>query len=447
MKQGTLSAAVSALALLAAPLLAQDARAPEKEDLSRWEFFKPVLMPPTRSDSPYAAFYLDEEVFTYANPPLWDLRLVNREGQEVPFALRIRTGETTTLWAQGEILNRGTTETGASRLELRLPDSVERHNAIRVELAGEIYRRRVTVYGSRDGQDWTRLASGWVYRLPATNGHAEHLVVRYPTSDFHFLRVEVAPDPELDEIPPTIRNVEAGYRMVKEPVYVDYRVQLGERLAARHWGRNSSVWIGRLGGEFVPVTELFLDARETGFARDVFVEYTESLTGGPEWRRLTRATWERKNGRVEPLALRFHEVRAAAFRIFVVDDRNPPLTLTEARARGHARQVVFPAEEAKEGLRLLFGNPDASDPSYDFERMLPDVLRPAPLQCGLGKMRRNPEFRMTLIDVVRRSPWIVHVAFAIATALVVVTLADTARRLVKRADEEGGGAEADDGAG
>lgn len=412
------------------------------EDLAGWEFYKAVVPPERHPEAKYAGFFVDEEVFAHASESLWDLRLVRgSDRQEVPFALRQLSGASHVEWFEGTVLNRGVAE-GRFRLDVELPESVKRHNVLQIESEGVEFRRRVVVYGSDDGVTWTELRRGWIFELPTRRGYVRNDEVNYPSSNFRYVRVEIWPDPETDKGPPTLVDVRVGAAVESAPYYVSYEAKLSSRIAMRVHGRPGSGWILTLKGEHVPVSRVILDAREDGFSRDISVQYTPTLKGRVHWRVVAAETWERREGERDPFVVSFQEVRAAALRVLIVDDRNPPLTLTEVKPEAIGRLVLFPIDRLSDDLRLYFGNPDASEPMYDFERMLDEYVDPPEPLCKLGELRRNPEFKLSLVALIQRSPWIVHAAFALASVAIAATLADTVRRLLAaRQSEEGAGGE------
>ncbi len=426
--------AVAWLALAAALLVttggaeptAQQA-SPPAEALSRWRYVKQIHVP--AGASRYVAFLVDEELFTHARPDLGDLRIFAASGREVPYALRVLRERRDVMRLLGEIVNRGTTEEGARRVDVRLSDPATVHSELALDLGGGTFRRRVIVSGSDDGTDWVKLAESWVYQIPDIG--FTRLTVRYPRSTFRWLRVEVHPDPIFDKEPPPIRGVAVRYRREVPGRYVVYRAEVSDRQPTRAEGQFASAWVVRLKGRNIPVNGVELDAADRDFVRDVIVYGSNDpeLTDG--WKTLASSRWRRKlTQKPAPLRISLGETRLALLRVVIIDHRNPPLTLTRVQVHGPAHQVVMPAADVEPSMRVFFGNASALPPRYDFAFNLPDRLDPPPRHAKLGPLQPNPTYTPPLTELPERYPWLPYAVLALPTVVLLTTLIDTVRRLL-----------------
>jgi hypothetical protein len=246
--------------------------------------------------------------------------------------------------------------------------------------------------------------------------------------------------------------------------------KLGPREPVRTDEGPGSAWIIELGGSNVPCSRLRFHIDDDDFVRDyrleVMTEENETRSAydrrrpapySPAMQKDTgmyypnpnegpyvpvggvvaSGRWRRRAGTPhEPMEISFSEVYARRLRLFVTDNRNPPLRISSAEFSAAARQVIFDGSEAKSApLRLYFGYPRATATNYDFARNLPATLTPAPERTQLeGDPQPNPSYHPEPLPWTERWPWLIYVVLGAASLTLVGILIVLAREAMRRYD-------------
>ena len=128
--------------------------------------------------------------------------------------------------------------------------------------------------------------------------------------------------------------------------------------------------------------------------------------------------------------LRFGESRYFYYRITIFNEDNPPLPVEKLTASGYARKVVFTA--AGGPYRLYYGNPEASAPSYELEKLFPYLATEDLPLARLGPREINPVFdtpEPRVVPFTERYPWLLPGVVAAAALLVGLFLASLIRQV------------------
>jgi hypothetical protein len=198
----------------------------------------------------------------------------------------------------------------------------------------------------------------------------------------------------------------------------------------RAQGAPASAWTIDLGGR-VPCDRLSLEVDDESFSRPFQIEAIDDpqnirLVASGE---LTRRIGEERR----PLLITFDkEERAHKLRLLINDYSNQMLSISSIKAAAPARQLVFELKEAAaQPLRLFFGNPKATPPHYDFEKEVPERLRPEPVRSEVGAVVQNPDYRPEPLPLTERIPWLIYVVLAascLALAMILISLARASLR-------------------
>ncbi|NLY02537.1 MAG: DUF3999 domain-containing protein [Rhodopirellula sp.] len=404
------------------------------EPLVAWPFFQSVL-PPDRtpaSDSPWSDFVLSPVVFDKARFDLADLRLYDRAGREIPYALRVRRPEDRRDAVQAKVFNRARGPEGSAELSLDLGAGSAEHNEIEIQMPAVDFRRRSVLEGSDDADQWRELAADNLLRFQAEKGLFQDVSLTYPPSRFRYLRLRVYQDPLTDKDPPQVDGA-AVYRTVTMPgEMLTLPGALGPREATRASSAPASAWIIELGGENVPVEQIAVEIDDDDFVRDYHIEAAGPEGSREPFRQIHAGTWRRRAGEERrPLKAEHSEVRAARLRLVVIDHGNPPLDVRSVSFSAPVRQVVFAQpEEPAAGYRLYYGNRDARAPFYDFARNLPEVLEPPPVRAQLEDPQPNPAYLPKPLPLTERWPWLIYAVLGSVSLVLAGVVLRVARRAI-----------------
>ena len=426
-----------AVALLACSAVAAQPAAQPAEQLTHWEWCQEIKLP----DAPKSGacqFLLGSKILDAARPDLHDLRLFDATGREVPYALRIREGRNEERAYSVREFNQVKLPDRSVEVSLDLGEATHQHNRIEVNTGGVNYRRFLSLDGSDNSKDWKPI----LQRKPLTYIVHEGAVfdgrqISYPASQFRYLRVHVAPDPAVEGDAPAAPQVRLMFRVHIDGLEYPRPAELSARSPVREsaGGDYASEWFIALSGKLnVPWHRLEFDAEEAEFARNYRIE---DMTVADRPRVLLAGEWRRTAGKRDALQIQFNpETTARVFRLVIIDQRNPALTVRLKSASAFARQVIF--ERPAEGpVRLYFGNPDAAAPGYDYARNLPDKLDAEPAKTTPGEVAANPTYQpppKPPVPLTERSPATTYVVFGLVTAILLGILGMLARRAIAAHD-------------
>ena len=358
---------------------------------------------------------LTPEIFDGARYDLHDLRVFTASGNEVPYALRVRSKRSERQPLEAREFNRTEGPDQSSELTLDLGDGKLEHNALEIQLPGQNYRRLFTLEGSDDGEQWRPLHEQPLVDFRRGDKVLRDQAIEYPLSRYRYLRIKLFRDPLVDKQAVTIEEVTV-LRTVEVPgETLTLNARVGEREAIPTDSGPGSRWVCELGGDQTPVSSIEVHIADEAFVRNYQIE-----AGGPEgsgtgFSTIATGVWRKRAGEpTKPLRSEFPEARAARLRLIVTDNRNPPLQIQQVTFAADARQVVIASSQQSESCRLYFGNPDAEDPTYDFARNLPQRLTPEPTRAALGMRTANPLFEPEPLPLTERLPWLIYVVLSVA---------------------------------
>jgi hypothetical protein len=403
------------------------------ESLTSWEWFEELHLPEAKQDR-YFDLLLTPSVFDKSRADLGDLRLYDRRGRVIPYALRILQAENKQEALPAREFNRTKHPDRSVEVSLDLGDNPIEHNEIDVATSGTNFRRRVQVEGSDTNQSWgSILDKAYLVHFQVDSQRVDVHRLHYAASRFRYVRVRVFPESGNDEDRPDIAQVTVYHSTRLPGEYVTLPATLTPRQAEPAGGGPGSAWFIEFGAQSVPCEQLSFDVADNDFVRSYRLEKadpdeTMGILATGEWRR-------RAGAELKPMEIHFNEVRARRLRLVVIDFRNPPLSLTAVRYTAPARQIIFArVEDLAPPLRLYFGNPNAEPPRYDFAENLPAALEPRPARAALHGLMQNPIYQPVPKPWTERWPWLVYVVLSVASLVLLAILLVLSRGAIARHD-------------
>ena len=443
---------------------------------SRWPFYQEIALPTESASEPYFDFIVPPAVFDQARTSdfgdsgteLADLRLLDADGQVVPYALRVRTPVNTTDTVATSEFNRTTTTDGASELTLDLGTSPPFHNEMEVSLGGQDYRRRAILEGSDDATAWQKITERNLVWFKEGDREFDGRKFTYAPSRFRYLRLRVYPDPVVDKDPVSINSIAVKHQVTVPAELVTLPATLERREPTRANGAPASAWIIDLGANHMPVQRINVDVPDADFNREYVLQAGGPPESGQGFQWAASGTWTRAIGDPpKPLVAEttgyiaprydyqpqsyastpttseqpYSEIHARRLRLEVVDHSNPPLTIKGVTFTAAARQVVFANTPGLKGpLRLYYGNSLAEPPHYDLQGTLPARLDPAPRRLTLAERQANDNFQPEPQPFTERWPWTIYVALGAVSVVLAAVVLSLSRTAIARADLAAAGA-------
>ena len=415
--------AATAVLLTALPLFA----AVNETD---WRYYKQATLAEDFGATGLVALELDPEVYAHASPTLGDLRVANQQdGQEQPYKLLVESGDLRRASVSANMRDLGHTEQSTSFVLDLLSDGVL-HNELEIQTSSRNFQRQVAIEGSDDGESWRILRNdGIIFDLTIEERGftTRDTRVTYPDSTARFLRVQIT-DEDLE--PLSIGGGVVFFARQLEP----RRGTLPLTIVGREDDAEQKETVLLLDGGRAgfPANRIELDIPQRNFYRQVSVEGSNDLE---IWRDVqsneTLYDFDTSKFVGNDLLIGFGESRVRYYRVTIANEDNPPLSVDGARAGGFVRKLVFSADPGQ-SYRLYYGNPEASAPSYDLERIFPYLVTEGLPVAALGPHLQNPAFTVVVPPeppFTERYPWLLPTVVAIAALFVGAFLASLVRQL------------------
>lgn len=319
------------------------------------------------------AVRLDRHVYEAARSDLGDLRVRDARGETAPYVLD-RGVEGPQPERHPQVRNRGIVRGGAATAMLDFGERVVKER-LALRLAGENFRRRVTVEGSDDGRGWTTLADeAWVFAIPGPEP-ARYEDVVLPENDFPLLRVTAFPGPrERGRLSIEDAWLPAGERLAR------HEDTLAPRWSRADEARSRETWLTLdLGARRQPYRAVVVDVEDERFFREVRLEAREDPTPSASdaiaprerWRSVGRGVVYRleSDGERRECLRVDASGRARVLRLRLRDRDDRPLKVRGVSVVVPVERLLFEAPDGGE-FTLTYGAPDLPPPTYDLGRTL-----------------------------------------------------------------------------
>ncbi len=395
-----------------------------------WRFSKRVALPTGQDQEFLVEVVPDREVYAHASPGLSDLRIIEEEsGREVQYKLLVERGEQrrgsipVSMQDLGHVPGEYTSFVADLRQEGKL------HNELEIRTPSENFQRLVVVEGSQDGETWAVLQEeGQIFDLTIEERDfsTRDTRVQYPASTARYLRVRIAND---DEPPLEITGAVA--------FFVQQLAPQESELAASITGRQEdaeqkkSVIALDLGSRGFPTNRIAVTTPRQNFYRQVMLEGSDDAeTWTPVQRSEALYAYNTPKFVGEKLSVRYRESTYRYYRLTVLNEDNPPLSVESARAYGFQRKLIFSAVPGG-AYGLYYGNPEAGTPSYELERIFPYLVTEDLPQARLGGHTANPLFAEPREPFTERYDWLLPTVVALAALAIGLFLASLFRQVRK----------------
>lgn len=372
---------------------------------------------------PLVCFDLDEEVFAEADGGFANMRLIDGNGQEVPFLVRIKkTAVTVVSENEVKVEIQGLEKESEEKLKVI---AVKKENEtgcpeeLEIETGLRNFEKQVAVFGSNDRQAWESLGTGQpVYDysryLDLKNGR-----VRFRKGNFKYYKVEISNISEGSDSPlawlvkEQRRNgqtVKIEERNIAQKDFRIEKIKFMEKVQGTRENKNvrtaytvSNMTVSRdkdgrstfvvFETSRVPVNLVRITTDSRNFSRAVTVEGASS---GDEWQTLGGGVISRIQfpgvGR-EGLDISLSsQARYERYRLKIQNNDSPPLKITGIAVEGDCYEALFFADAAAT-YALYYGAKDVAAPNYDIAAVIDGARSGNAGIFRLGGRENNPLFK------------------------------------------------------
>ena len=430
---GLYSVAVAVLLLAGALLPVPNVWADAPD--GQWQFFKTIILPRDLPGGRLVEVTVDPEVYAQAQPGLGDVRLTatGADGErEIPYQLLVEAGDQRRAAVPVEMRDLGHIPNDHTSFVLQVQSEGDLHSEVEIQTSSANFQRRVAVSASDDGETWRILEENgkiFHFSIPERGYSAGDTSVKYPSSSARFLRVQIFDE---DQEPLAVHGAVVLFAETLEARRHHLPLDIVERTEDAE--RKQTVLLLRASHPGFPADSIKLDIPHRNFYREVALEGSCDST---YWIPLQSGEilydFDTPRFVGDDRELRFGESRYLYYRITVFNEDNPLLPVAQPVASGYARKVVFAADSG-ETHRLYYGNPEASAPSYELEKLFPYLDTGDLPVARLGGHEVNPAFGIPdapsgVMPFTERYPWLLPGVVAAAALLVGLFLASLIRQV------------------
>jgi len=344
--------------------------------------------------SPVSEFTVDSTLYRASSAGLDDLRIL-RNDTETPYLIETLAGSRRTIERTATIVNKAWIPGTGVQATLDLKGHAE-HNHLRIATPLHNFKESVQVETSDDAHSWAVVQSaGLIFDVLRDEHAIAETTVSYPLSTRRFVRLTIPgwTNPAqlqtvwLSDFKDTgaTRDIVAT---LTPSVHEDPKTQTTELTL-------------NLGFQGQPYDRIDLSIGPGFFSRTIEIacandaQHWLPVSGGVIYRMAD----------AEHLSLEPPERTDQYLRITVFNADSAPLKFGAVTLSGIRRIVKFPSTEPGSYVAYV-GNTNARQPSYDFARIMPANLTPAP--ATFGPIESNPLFRLPERPWTDRNPWLLN---------------------------------------
>jgi hypothetical protein len=401
-------------------------------DTNKWQYTAEVTVEDTPGE--YCTLVLTPEIYNVARTDLADIRLIDRDGNQIPYIMARDEDRTETVKYNPAILNRSTDVNGNALATLDFGGQTVK-NSIEVETAGDNFRRAVKVEGSNDNvQFFTIVERAYIFAVSDKTRH-RFSGIDLPSNDYRYIRITVSPM-TAEETKPAINEIRA-FKIEKKPA----QKQVVEMIQTEHTedaNYHTSNYVYDQKFRRLPVVEIELNTDDASFYRCVTIQGRDAVTQkvkiNSEDNRLRFKEVEVPWNTITTDAIyRYTDAAGKKYerlilptkwggtyryiRVIVNNYDDQPITIRSATAKMIPDKIIFPAPSDK-SAKLYVGNESAGHPQYDLARRLTNPMQVKTMQAALAGLTDNPAAGKTQA----KQPWTEQHKILLLAILVVVVL-------------------------
>lgn len=367
---------------LAAAALAADLPSPWRA----WRYSRTVQGIPLEGRAP-AKILLPWEIFPHCEAGCRDIRLIEDQGQEVPFELYFDKGNFQEENHATRIMENSFVADHYTQIIADAGEKTLTYDRVRVLTPKMDFIVWAELAMSDDARTWRIVEP----RAPISRFHSKAIdgtqTIPFRGLGLYARYVRIRIFERASQFPVT--GIEVLYENSRPPDRVPLMVSLLPESAS---DSTESRWRGDLASQNIPLSEVTFTTDQPEFYRAVRIETSNDGKG-----------WEfRGSGEIyrfhqadklkESLRISFPEVSGERYlRVSVVNDNDQPLSKAQVEVLGVPRKILF-REEPGRSYRLIYGNVKAGSPQYDLGHYL-DVGTSKPayviLQLGSEELISN----------------------------------------------------------
>ena len=316
---------------------------------------------------------VDSELWDKGNPSLGDLRLVTASGSEIPYAMVVKAGSSSTREIEVKVLQLGTVR-GATDFVLDV-SAVPEYDQVRLRLSALDFIAHAKVEGRDElaKPPVTLLGTYTLYNF-AREYLGSNSTLKLPRSRFRYLHIHIEGAVKPDEVlGASVANIEEQATQWT-PLDVNLKVEQIGKTTVLVWDTLADVPVDRI--------VLLVGPADVNFRRDVQVLAHNDMVGRGEIHRIRM----KRDGREvdsEGLALSLGGVHSPRYKLMIENGDDPPLHVLGLQVFSIERRVYFDPR-GNSTLRLYYGDDPLAAPLYDYAKLFQEPEGAPRAELGPG---------------------------------------------------------------
>lgn len=412
------------------PLLVMFALPSFAAEPARFRFVKEISRDKSTEEE-IVSFTLDPDIYDITQNGLGDIRIFDNAGQETPYLLEQVVESRREGVRRTENIQVVSLEEKADTIEVRLQLREKAHpiRGLSINTSLRDFVRKVQVFGSADGQEWTSLVKdGSIYDysryidvrqleipLPDNTFQTFKLVIDNVTDEKEFPNKELARTfrgedetkrverTTVERRPLRIDRITGWYDVAQERSAVPKLTNYPVAAPAVTQNATKKQTIVTIATRREPLTSFTLQTEDRNFLRRSTVEVQTPRQSQEFGESRNTLEWTTVGSGIifniqfrtvsrQELKVPFSEQRQPTYRIVIENQDNPPIAISGVTAEGMQNRVLFLAKPGA-NYRVVYGSSQAAPPQYDSVSVLSAVRENSPvINATLGPQLKNSSY-------------------------------------------------------
>lgn len=393
-----------------------------------WLYTKDIQLPAGITEDTLVGVELDNEVFANAKADFSDLRIVDKEGMEIPYVLRSETTQREIVDHSPRMLNLSHVPGSHTSFVADFGGNVA-HNQIKISTNSKNFRRKVAISGSNDQKTWQVIKEGDEIYDYSLEFNARDVEITYPESVYKYLLVRIEDDSEESL---SIQGVSAKRVETRRAKKVSYT----PTVTKKEDGKQTVITLD-LGQRGLETDTATLSISSQNFERYVSISGSDN---NKDWYNIGNDvlySYQTSKVNSSKSIIRYGSVNKRFLRLTVNNYDNQPLNIENSvRLEGLARSILFLAD-ANVSYSLYYGYTKGYHPRYDFDKVYErfdedEIVRGSlDVQCDSSwyippePPEPPPE---PVVPWTEKVPWLLPLAYALAGGFLVLIMTNIYRK-------------------
>lgn len=332
--------------------------AAEEDAWKDWSFYSPLQL---EGSSKYKAVYLTEEVYEHSLPSLADLRLIDGNGNVVPYY--IQYGQTVTekneLVYQAKLVATAQKDND-TKLDFNIKPIRENSdivgNMLLFSLPEQNFLKHIIIYGSFDGNHWEQVGKDFIYRTESLQKNRIPLVEAYKYSYYRVTILDNAEHITLPKLELIYQATNSQWKWYEKSTVLNYELTEEDKVTV----------IKLSNPQHLRIREIHFDV-DGNFQRPYSLyDSNGRWIAADEVQELYNLHF--KNIEISNTGILLDKSPLSTEQITIkIENRdNPPLNIQGITVNYYIDKIVF-EDKGETPYRLYYGNQQVKQPQYDLK--------------------------------------------------------------------------------